>query len=264
MIKKAVHPNGQEIVFDEESHSYLVPVTGQTFVSATTLIDKFFPKFNADKMAICCAGKKKYIDMIPEEVKASWEKKSRIAREEGTNVHLYAEKLAGAIRDFGFKKEFLDTIDLKVDALSIRCAYLFEQVWNAYEALTHKGFKVIESEKIIFSPDLGISGTIDLLMRDTNNGDIVILDWKQNESISRSNQWDNCRRPLCHLEASDYTKYSLQLNLYRHILKREGYFPEAPEFRMALIHLTIEKAIPIKILSMESEIEKMLASHLAG
>lgn len=259
MKKVAYHPSGLQIAFDETMHRYRVPSTGQTFISATTFIDRFFPKFDADKMALRCAGKKKYVGMTADEVKTSWADKGRTARDEGTNVHLYAEKLAEEIVAFGFDRKFLDErVNIKVEALSTRCALLFQQVWSAYDLLYNQNFQIIGVEKIIFSPELGIAGTIDLLMCDTNNNDVVVLDWKQNESISKANPWDNCRRPLCHLEATDYTKYSLQLNLYRYLLKREGYFPDAPNFRMALIHLTTEKAIPIKVFPMESEIEMML------
>jgi hypothetical protein len=49
--------------------------------------------FDADQMAPKCVGKPKYSDMTADEIKASWEVNAQRARNEGTNVHEYAECL---------------------------------------------------------------------------------------------------------------------------------------------------------------------------
>jgi hypothetical protein len=59
MTKKAYHPSGLSVTFDERPHTYTVDQTGQVLTSGTTFIDQFFPKFESEKVARKCAGKKK-------------------------------------------------------------------------------------------------------------------------------------------------------------------------------------------------------------
>ena len=233
MIKTATHPSGLSVLFDEEKHIYTVKETGRVLISSTTFIDEFFPHFDADKIAPLCVGKAKYQGMTAEQIKVSWEANAKRARDEGTNVHEYAQCLwAGLSRP---------------KPISERSRFLFDQVDKAGKKLMDRGFEFVDAEKIIFSPELEIAGMIDLLLYDPRTRDYVIIDWKQNETISVENKWDNAKPPISHLEASDYVKYSLQLNLYRFILRYEGYYPHAPHIRMALIHLTENGNRPIRI-----------------
>jgi len=121
------------------------------------------------------------------------------------------------------------------------------------------------AEKIVFSPELGIAGTIDLLLFDqwSKGAEFVIVDWKQNGSLSTSNKWDTAKPPISHLESTDLVKYALQLNLYRFILRYEGYFPQATDIRMALIHLT-ENGNQLIRIHFVPEIFQLLAVKKSG
>ena len=233
MIRTEVHPNGITVVFDEEKHIYTVKETGRVLVSSTTFIDDFFPHFDADKIAPLCVGKPKYQGMTAEEIKVSWEANAQRARDEGTNVHEYAQSLWAGLK--------------KPKPISERSQRLFEQVDKAAIKLMDRGFKFVDAEKIIFSPELEIAGMIDLLLYDPQTRDYLIVDWKQNETISVENKWESAKPPISHLESCDYVKYSLQLNLYRFILRYEGYFPHSRGIRMALIHLMENGNRPIRI-----------------
>jgi hypothetical protein len=248
--KETVHPNAMTVVFDEQNHTYTVKETGQVLVSATTFIDRFFPKFDADQMAPRCVGKPKYPGMTADEIKASWEANAKRARDEGTNVHEYAQCLWE-----GQKRPI---------PISDRRHLLFEQVDKAGQNLKDRGLSFVAAEKIVFSPELGIAGTIDLLLFDQRSEgmEFVIVDWKQNGSISTSNKWDTAKPPISHLESTDLVKYGLQLNLYRFILRYEGYIPHAVNIRMALIHLTETGHRPIRIHFMP-EIFQLLADKKA-
>jgi hypothetical protein len=245
MEKRATHPNGMTVVFDEQNHTYTVKETGQVLVSATTFIDRFFPKFDMDRMAPRCVGKPKYSSMTADEIKASWEANAQRARDEGTNVHEYAQYLWDRIRP--------------PQPISERCHLLYQQVDAATKNLKDCNWSYVAAEKIIFSPELGIAGTIDLLLFNTSKvGEFLILDWKQNGTISTSNKWETAKPPIGHLEATDLLKYSLQLNLYRFILRYEGYYPLARDIRMALVHLREDSNRPIKVHLMD-EIFQLLA-----
>jgi hypothetical protein len=250
-VKTAANPSGIQVIFDEETHTYTVKETGQVLVSVTTFIDRVFPKFDADQMAPKCVGKPKYSGMTADEIKASWEANAQRARNEGTNVHEYAECLWDGRK--------------VPEPISDRCRSLFEQVDKAAQNLKNRELSFVAAEKIVFSPELGLAGTIDLLLFDhpSKGSEFVIVDWKQNGSISASNKWDSAKPPISHLESTDLVKYGLQLNMYRFILRYEGYFPQATDIRMALIHLTENDNQPIRIHFM-TEIFQLLAVKKSG
>jgi len=219
MNTSAKHPNGLTVLFDEANHIYKVKETGQILTSATTFIGDFFPKFNTEEIANNVAEK---YGITPKELIKKWNDKKENACEVGTNVHLFAEMLIKG--------------DQLPSAKSPRERKLFNQVSRAVVALL-KRFTFIETEKIVFSPVLGIAGTIDLLMADYVSKDLIIIDWKQNEDIAIDNVWQKGLPPIEHLDACELHKYSLQLNLYQYILKQEKYYPEFNGFKRVLIHL---------------------------
>jgi hypothetical protein len=234
MAKEATHPNGLTVVFSEDTHTYTVKETGQVLVSVTTYIDQYFPKFDADRMAEKCVTKPKYAGMTADEIKTAWEENAQRGRDEGTNVHEYAECFWS-----GYKLP---------KPISNRAYTLFGQVIDTSRKLKNHNWSYVAAEKIIFSPELGLAGTIDLLLFNLSRAkEFLILDWKQNVKISTSNKWESAKPPISHLEATDLAKYSLQLNLYRFILRYEGYYPQATDLRMVLVHLMEDDNRPIKV-----------------
>ena len=245
MIKKAYHPSGLSVTFDEGPHTYKVDRTGQVLTSGTTFIDRFFPKFESEKVARKCAGRKKYAGMTVEQVLKQWGDESRRGREEGTNTHLYCEYLSAG--KFPLP-----------EPQSVREVRLFLQAASAILSLEEKPLVFVEAEKIIFSPDFGLAGTVDLLLWDPRSEEIVILDWKQNKKIKTANGFENALAPIEHMDSCDWSKYQLQLNLYEWILKREGYYPKAKGFRKAVIHLREDRFVGMKVGGLHSEIDRMI------
>lgn len=243
------HPSGRYTCeFDPVSHTYTVLETGQRLVSGTTFLSHFFPKFNADKVSKRVAGKGKYKGMRPADVRNQWRQKADQARDDGTDTHLYAEILSNG------------DVERLPKPSSDRVANLFRQAAVAVLMLEER-FIFLEAEQIIFSPDLGIAGTIDWVGFDPKTLDVILGDWKQNEKIDRSNQWENAHPPIDHLEACDWAKYSLQLNLYEYIHDRERYEPRAKRgYRRALIHLKEDSFAAMPVPDMRTEIEAMLKS----
>jgi predicted nucleotidyltransferase len=119
-------------------------------------------------------------------------------------------------------------------------------------------FIFIGAEVVIFSPGLGFSGMIDLLMYDPATNEILVLDWKQNKEISRENQWQSGLPPIDHLQATDISKYTLQLSTYQYILDREKYFPSVSGYRRALIHLAPDHFEIIPLEYYDYEIQQMI------
>jgi len=173
----------------------------------------------------------KYKGRSPKEIRQEWKTEGDRGRNEGENLHTYVEALL-------LKKETPFPI-------SERCGHLFYQGGEAVEKLL-KRFEFVAAEMIVFSPDLGIAGMIDLLMKDRAKNEIIIGDWKQNKEIDTENQYQNLLHPIDHLQSTALHQYTLQLSLYQFLLERENYF-DVKGYRRALIHIMPEanRAIPL-------------------
>lgn len=233
-MKRASHPKDDSriITFEPRYHTY-TDNRGQRYLSGTQLLKKFTPKFDAVAISEkCAAGKNpKYAGRKPEEIRAEWKAEGERGRNEGDNLHSYVEAL--------LKNEMTPF------PISERCERLFYQGELAVKKLLAR-FEFIAAEMIIFSPELGIAGMIDLLLMDRLRNEIVIGDWKQNKEIDTENQHQTMLPPIDHLPSAALHQYTLQLSLYQFLLEKEGYFNVAG-YRRALIHITPEtnKAIPL-------------------
>jgi PD-(D/E)XK nuclease superfamily protein len=237
------NPSGQIIQFEPDKHVYTLKGSNKTIRGVTGFYSQFFPVFETDKVAEKCAGKGKYAGMDVEQIKIAWKEESDRGKTEGTNVHAYAEH------------KFNPTIP-KPEPLSERCERLFVSVDNTVEKL-NRWFEFIAAELIVFSVLLDIAGTIDLVMRDKENQDIIILDWKQNKEIKTDNPWQKALPPIAHLDDCDIVKYNIQLAIYEKILKYEQYY-DAPNHRLGLIHLLPNgQAINIRLNNMDREVDVM-------
>jgi ATP-dependent exoDNAse (exonuclease V) beta subunit len=80
----------------------------------------------------------------------------------------------------------------------------------------------IRSELCVGSSNLGICGMVDQLYYSEPLNGLVIFDWKTNKKIdyvSKYNKW--MLDPISHLPECEFTTYSLQLSLYKHIIELE-------------------------------------------
>jgi len=239
---KAKNPSGKTIEFDPANHSFKVSQTDQTLIGSTSVIKGFFNEFDADKWAPRTAKKR---GITKAAILKEWAEKAERGRNEGTNVHEYAEYALSC-------RFWPDKVPPpRPEPLSDRCEVLFE-ITDRSIAWLSKYYQLEAIEKIIFSPHLGVAGIIDFLM--INEDGLTIFDWKQNKIIKNSNPYQQALGPLKHLEDHDFNKYSLQLNIYRHILLEENYYPEGTKISMKLIHLTPEGYFPMRIYKMEEEV----------
>lgn len=248
--KTATHPFKQiEIVFDESTHSYIDFSNGRRYISVTTFIDQFFPKFDTAGVAAKVAEKR---GVKPEKLIDEWRAEAARGRREGTHVHNYAEALITGCDDWRAPE-------------NVREARLYRQVARAVVSLL-KMFEFVAAEQIVFSPELGIAGMVDLIMADRQTGEIIILDWKQNKAIDRDSAWnEKALPPIEHLDNCDLSKYSLQLGLYYRIIRDEMYYVESGchtgFYRAALIHLTEDSYRPMRLRDpMENELDDMLGA----
>lgn len=243
MTTKSATHNDLTCIFNDANHKYAIEETGQVLTSGTTLIKRFFPKFDAPAVAEKIAEER---GTTPAELLKEWKEKGEQASYEGSMVHSYAEYV------------FNDDIDLPPYAIEAdRMGLLTVQLLIAIDQLEAKGFKAIEAEKIIFSSTLGVAGQIDLLLW-TPKKEIGILDWKTSEILTLDNPFQTGLGPLTHLEDANLIHHGLQLSLYQYILEIEDYYPEATGYKRLVVHLMEDCSKPYDCKYLESEIESMV------
>jgi hypothetical protein len=246
--KVAYHPDGEHVItFRENRHTY-TDNHGRRYLSGTGFVGRFFPKFDMEAVSIRCSqgDNPKYAGRTPEDIRAEWKAEAIRGSSEGDNTHAYAESQISGW-----------PVDQVPKPISDRCVLLFSQVDRAVAGLLSR-FIFIGAEVVIFSPGLGFSGMIDLLMYDPATNEILVLDWKQNKEISRENQWQSGLPPIDHLQATDISKYTLQLSTYQYILDRGKYFPSVSGYRRALIHLAPDHFEIIPLEYYDYEIQQMI------
>jgi len=224
----------KNIILIEDIHEYrLLDNPDAEFTSATTFVKLFFRPF--DKIGIAnnlTSTHNKYMHLSPEELVREWDK----IAEEGTAIH----------------NEIENYINDKTEPTKIKSKHAVQ--WLKSYASDRYEFL---SEIIIYSEELEIAGSIDVLIHDKKNGTYKMLDWKTNKKIDTKsyNQKMGTHPATANLMDCNFTHYSLQLSLYRYIL--EEYYGMKIE-GTAIAHLTEHKITLLKTEYLKTELEKML------
>jgi ATP-dependent exoDNAse (exonuclease V) beta subunit len=77
------------------------------------------------------------------------------------------------------------------------------------------------TEWTVYYEEIRLSGSIDMVFRDTNTGEFLIYDWKRVKEIEYESKYGKSALPdfISDLPDSNFWHYSLQLNTYRKILQ---------------------------------------------
>ncbi len=249
---KAKHPRGYEITFEESTHKYSSIINGKeiSYTSGTGVIHACFPPFDpSGEITKRCALKE---GITVEELKAKWKAKGDASCKFGTRVHECCEDIELGKSEHALRNTPQDAREEIVFKHAINMARKFRQQLD-----------ILGVEKIVFSPELRIAGTIDLFARSRKTGDFVIIDHKTNQTIDTENKWSNfALPPIEHIPDINFWHYAGQLNLYQYLLQREGYVPKHSKFRLFLNHLTESGANLIELPDMQLEIRDIIVEHL--
>lgn len=185
-----------EIEFREETHQYFNNKNGHEYISGTTFLHLFEPKFNENGEISKRVANKKGVS--EEEILNEWKESGRVACEYGTKIHKVMEDYVR----FG-------DVDVIYDSLYTS----FDKIVNPLR----KSCKNIFCEELLFLHEAEIAGTADLII-DHDDKEFSILDFKTNKKIDFSSSFGNrMLRPLAHLSQCNYNLYSLQLSLYAYL-----------------------------------------------
>ena len=189
-----------DISLNTDTHVYkLSSRSDLLFTSVTTFVHQFFEKFDAEKIATkLVQSHPRYIYRTAESVLLDWEK----SRQHGTNVH----------------KEIENWIEKDIQPIEAQSIVALRWIEN------YKQIENIEifSEVIIYSVELGIAGTIDLLVLNKMTGQYEIVDWKTSKKINKKSYKGKMgiKSATRNIMDCNYYHYSLQLSLYRYILEK--------------------------------------------
>jgi len=206
--EKNAHPRDELIKFKEDGHIYTLNVNNEIVnpLSVTTLIHKFFPHFDADlildKMFKSGKLNPKYEGKTKTQIKAEWDENGKTASGLGTLMHADIER-------------FLNDIQ-PLNKNSIEFGY-FMNFWTSLTN-TYPNLKPFRTEWIVYDEDKNLAGSIDCIL-ENDKGDLVILDWKRSKEIKYDNRFETGYTPFNKLDNCNYNHYTLQLNIYRHLLQ---------------------------------------------
>jgi len=197
------------ISLEEESHTYSLLNSDIKFKSVTEFIHTFFKPFDEQKIAKKLTQTSlKYKGMSVGQLINSWNKR----RDRGTIVHKQIEDFINS--ECKISDAEMNTLDLKaiqgINFINKKCL---------------KETNLLASEVIIYSEELKLAGTIDLIIFNKEKNHISIIDWKTNKKINKksfnSNQ-KGLKFPLNNMDDCNFNHYNLQLSMYQYIL--ESYY----------------------------------------
>jgi len=238
------NPSGDTINYHDASHSYLTEDLSP-LKSVTRIVSNSFPKFDSEKISKRYAEKH---NLSQTDVLQKWADKAKRGREWGDKMHFYAECL---LKDHicpppenNKEKAYYSGLEDFVKKLK-------------------KRYTIIWVEKVLFSIKYGIAGTLDVLLQDKYNQNRYVLgDWKSNEQIRKTNQFQNGLGELEHLDDCNFNHYSLQLNLYEWLIRKENYLVgfngEDVIIDKKIIHITLPDPISMNCPDMQDEINYVL------
>jgi len=186
-----------DIKLRESDHTYILeskPSIG--FYNVTQLVRGQFPPFEREKIAGWLVNNSnKYCDYTEEELLQEWDD----IKDSGSAVHKELEDyiLSGKIPEL---------------PKAITGMNWYDQEIGLY------GDKVFP-EVIVFSEELEIAGTVDLLVYNSNNDECHIFDWKTSRKIDRNGRKQAITQACAELTDCRFDQYSLQLSMYSYLLE---------------------------------------------
>ncbi len=227
------------VKFEDESHTYTIGK--QKLKSVTTLIGEFEDEFDSEFWSV-----KKALDMfysnfdynkfkrtftineviytIPEvlswkpnlldeklRIQKQWSDKAYASTVLGSAIHNYIEFFyANKIYNPG-----KEVVKLHKERYKIGI-----KLFNLFYKKTKDYLIPVKSEFVVADKEFMIGGMIDQLFYNTKTNMLEIWDWKTNEKIDKSNQWNKMKSIFRKFDECESIKYSIQLNTYKYILEK--------------------------------------------
>jgi len=259
------------LYFYPDNHRY-TDDANRDYISVTTLIDEYVPKFDKKKMAreMARRGKGIYKGKSTGEIINMWNDITENALDKGNRKHNRLEENVKDTNNFNKAIKTLiyrDTTSNRlytIDDIMVDHSYgsvdlprfkelIYEDYPKIYDAIKYyvdRGYKAYP-ELGIYNSDFNITGLIDLPLVNFDLGKFVVLDWKTNKhdmkfesgyykkdnDLQYTDKWVKSYKhflaPLDGLEYCTGNKYSMQLSTYSRLLEYFGFTCEG----IILVHI---------------------------
>lgn len=196
------HERDARIEFQKTGHRYMIDGSDEGYVSVTSLVHRYFPTFHPgvaiDKMMSSSKWEQsKYYGKTKCQIKAEWNHQRDESSHLGNRLHEQIER-------YLLMEEKAETVE-----------FFYFLKWLEFRA----GWKTYRTEMPVFDEGVRVAGSIDCLFVD-GDGKYYLVDWKRTKSLKMENVWEDGFGPFEGIDHCNYSHYSLQLNIYRYILKR--------------------------------------------
>ena len=180
-----------------------------------------------------------------DEIVDAWARNGEAQRARGTLLHYHAEMfLNGFTIDGPHSPEFNQFC----------CFYA--------DTILGNGWEVYRTEATLFHCGLRMAGQADLICKDAD-GKLIIIDWKRSREIKYTNPYRTLKEPLEHMYDTNYSVYSLQLNMYAYILETEYGF-EVSRLLLGVVHPLSDEARCIEVPRLTEEISLLVEHEIAA
>lgn len=260
-MKQATY-NGITVYFDDRYHTY-TDNANRSYLSITSLTKSIFPKFDSDTHALRIATRD---GTTKEAVLERWKATAQESCDNGTRVHLLAEKIIR--RNSPLLSRFRAESELELpEPRDEKERQRFASVWNAIELMKQGGLQFLAAEMILFDEQHLIAGTADMVACEgaTSPGRLWVLDWKTSKELSLENKYNQfALEPFRHIPAIDLAKYTFQLRLYERMINNHGLFDGSdgrPETDCMIIHIKpgTEEPVFVPVPRIDADIDRLLS-----
>ena len=116
----------------------------------------------------------------------------------------------------------------------------------------------IYSEVIVYSEELQLAGTVDLLIYNSITKKCYLFDWKTSKKMDRSSRKKGITPASYGLDDCRFDKYSLQVNLYSYLLEKYHGIEIAGSY---LLHLSDYDVDTLQASYLKSNVLQMIDAH---
>lgn len=186
------------LCFDETTHTYTIQ--GKDLKSVSAVVATQFRKFNSHAVSRAIARAKaedkdsEYYGMTQDDIINKWSETGKQSRDAGIKMHMDIEN---------FYKYGIEPLDTTTPE------------WKQFAEFkdANKDWNCLATEHRVHNNR--VAGTIDAIF-ETPEG-IVLVDWKRVKAIDYSG-YGMGKDHMKHVADCNYSKYSLQLSLYRNLI----------------------------------------------
>lgn len=192
-VKQTLENHSSKLEFEAEGHTY--SHQGVNMIPVTSMVGLFHEEFDTERVSQEYVERRGLGESERQEVLGQWAESGRIAREQGTRVHAYAEDVfhkTNAPPKDGFERAVL-------------------KFWRELP----KTILPVSSELRVFSEYYNYAGTLDNIFFDTKKNGLIITDYKTNKDIHKNFKGKKMLPPFEGLFDTPYNHYQVQLSAYQ-------------------------------------------------